>query len=422
MLTKDPLQPWKSWQKIIFRFLFLFLGFFLLNYELVFISLGFNFFDTLSKIYESIASPLYWLDTHLYHTQYNPQLHLNLPGDNHFGIVFYFTLIIIFTLSVIVWSVIDRHKTEYNKLYYWFRLYVRYMVALIMFGYGIDKLIPVQMRYPAVTDLLMPLGDQNLFRTVWNFIGASPGYEIFTGTCEVTGSFLLIFRRTYVFGSLFMSTILCNVVALNIFYNIPVKLYSSLLLLCVLFLLLPYAHKLIQFFFYSRSISLAEKHYQFERSWKKYLVVTLGICIPVVGFLNDIFHVRKIYRENEVNSKRQKLYDITYFITKDTLQPLLTDTLRWKRFAFAYKNSAVIYNMQDKADFYDCDIDTIKQTYILHDNADTSTWHVLHYSYPQKNILQLSGIWKGSDVNILMKEKSIDSMNLNKERITFLQE
>ena len=110
------------------------------------------------------------------------------------------------------------------------------------------------------------------------------------------------------------------------------------------------------------------------------------------------------------------------FITKDTLQPLLTDTLRWKRFAFAYKNSAVIYNMQDKADFYDCDIDTIKQTYILHDNADTSTWHVLHYSYPQKNILQLSGIWKGSDVNILMKEKSIDSMNLNKERITFLQE
>jgi len=350
MLTKDPLQPWKSWQKIIFRFLFLFLGFFLLNYELVFISLGFNFFDTLSKIYESIASPLYWLDTHLYHTQYNPQLHLNLPGDNHFGIVFYFTLIIIFTLSVIVWSVIDRHKTEYNKLYYWFRLYVRYMVALIMFGYGIDKLIPVQMKYPAVTDLLMPLGDQNLFRTVWNFIGASPGYEIFTGTCEVIGSFLLIFRRTYVFGSLFMSTILCNVVALNIFYNIPVKLYSSLLLLCVLFLLLPYAHKLIQFFFYSRSISLAEKHYQFERSWKKYLVVTLGICIPVVGFLNDIFHVHKIYRQNEVNSKRQKLYDITYFITRDTLQSLLTDTLRWKRFAFAYKNSVLIYNLQDKAD------------------------------------------------------------------------
>jgi len=224
------------------------------------------------------------------------------------------------------------------------------MVALIMFGYGIDKLIPVQMKYPAVTDLLTPLGDQNLFRTVWNFIGASPGYEIFTGTCEVIGSFLLIFRRTYVFGSLFMSTILCNVVALNIFYNIPVKLYSSLLLLCVLFLLLPYAHKLIQFFFYSRSISLAEKHYQFERSWKKYLVVTLGICIPVVGFLNDIFHVHKIYRQNEVNSKRQKLYDITYFITRDTLQSLLTDTLRWKRFAFAYKNSVLIYNLQDKAD------------------------------------------------------------------------
>ena len=123
-----------------------------------------------------------------------------------------------------------------------------------------------------------------------------------------------------------------------------------------------------------------------------------------------------------MNSKRQKLYDVTYFITTDTLLPLLTDTLRWKRFALADKNSAVIYGMQDKADYYDCDIDTVKHTYTLHNDADTSTWHIFHYSNPQKNVLQLSGTWKGSDVNILMNEVSIDSMNLNKERLIFLQD
>lgn len=422
MFNTDAAHPWKSWEKIVFRFLFLFLGFYLLDFELTFISFNFNFFDDLSKIYESVAQPLYWLDTHFYHTGYNPQLHQSLPGDNHFGVVFYFTITIICTLSVIAWSVIDRHKTQYNRLNYWFRLYVRYMVALIMFGYGTDKLIPVQMNYPGVTELLTPLGDQGLFSIVWNFIGASPGYEIFTGTCEVIGSLLLIFRRTYVFGSLFMCTILCNVVALNIFYNIPVKLYSSLLLVCVLFLLLPYSYKLIQFFFCGRSVSLAEKHYRFERSWKKYLVIILGIGIPVTGVLNDFFHVNKRYQENQVNSKRQKLYDVTYFVTSDTLLPLLSDTLRWKRFALAYKNSAAIYSMQDKADYYDCDIDTVRHTYTLHDNADTSTWNIFHYSNPQKNVLQLSGTWKGNDVNILMNEVSIDSMTLNKERLIFLQE
>ena len=422
MFTTDTAHPWKVWEKIVFRFLFLFLGFYLLNYELVFISFDFNFYDVLSKIYESVAQPLYWLDTHFYHTGYDPKFHQAVPGDNHFGVVFYFTVIIICILSVIAWSVIDRHKTQYNKLNYWFRLYVRYMVALIMFGYGIDKLIPVQMSYPGVTELLTPFGDQGLFSTVWNFIGASPGYEIFTGACEVIGSLLLIFRRTYVFGSLFMCTILCNVVALNIFYNIPVKLYSSLLLVCVLFLLLPYAYKLIQFFFYGRAVSLAEKHYKFERSWKKYLVIILGIGIPVAGVLNDLFHVNKRYQENQVISKRQKLYDVTYFVTSDTLPPLLTDTLRWKRFALAYKNSAVIYSMQDKADYYDCDIDTVKHTYTLHNDADTSTWKIFHYSNPQKNVLQLSGTWKGSDVNILMNEMSIDSITLNKERLIFLQD
>jgi hypothetical protein len=422
MLTVDSMQPWKSWQKIVFRFLFLFLGFFLLNYEAVFISFSFNFFSRFLKIYSSLAQPLYWLDKHLYHRGYNLQLHRSFPGDNHFGIVFYFTAVLLIILVVTVWSILDRHRTQYNKLYYWFRLYVRYMVALIMFGYGIDKLIPVQMSYPGVTELLTPFGEQNLFSTVWNFVGASPGYEIFIGACEVIGSLLLIFRRTYVFGSLFMCTILCNVVALNIFYNIPVKLYSSLLLICVLFLIAPYIHKLIQFFFYDRVISLTEKHYKFERSWKKYIVIALGIGIPAFGFFSSIFWANKRYRDHGVNAKREKLFDVTYFITKDTLQPLLTDTLRWRKFAFANKNSAVIYNMQDKAGYYVCDEDTMKHTYTLHDNPDTASWQVFHYSYPEKNMLQLTGKWKENDVNIILKEIPIDSMALPKEKLIFFRE
>jgi hypothetical protein len=417
-----PVPSWKSWQKFVFRFLFLFLGFFLLNYELVFVSFHFNFFDSLSKIYATAAQPLSWLDNHLYHTGYNHRLHQAVPGDNHFGIVFYFTLVILIILVVIVWSIVDRQRLQYNKLYYWFRLYIRYMVALIMFGYGIDKLIPVQMSYPDITDLLAPLGEQSRFSILWNFVGSSPGYEVFTGICEVTGSLLLIFRRTYIFGSLFMCTILCNVVALNIFYNIPVKLYSSLLLISILFLLAPSISKLVQFFFGGRAVSLAEYQYKFKQSWKNHLIVALGICIPVLSFLNDTFHVNNRYHQYENNRKREKLYDVTYFITKDTLSPLLTDTLRWRRFAFANKNSAVIYNMLDKAGYYTCDTDSVNHTYTLHDNPDTSTWHVFHYSYPGKSILQLSGTWKGSEVKISMKEVPTDSMNLNKERIQFVRD
>ena len=422
MITTEPTARWTLFEKIIFRFLFLFLGFFLLNYELAMASLYFNFYKSLSKFYALFGKPLQWLDAHFYHIGYNANVHESMPSDNHYGAVFYLTALVVFLIITLIWSLLQRHKEQYNKLYYWFRLYVRCMVALIMFGYGMDKLIPSQMAYPDVEQLLTPIGNQSRYETLWNFIGSSPAYEIFTGTCEVIASILLIFRRTYIFGCLLMCAILCNVVALNFFYNIPVKMYSSLLLFCVFFLLIPYTGKLIQFFFKGRMVTLAEKQYRFQKSWKKYVVITISVIIPLLFFMHDTYNEYERYNKYHVDIKNEKLFDITTFIVKDTLAPLITDTIRWKRFAIPYKTTAAIFNMQDKAIEYDFKIDSIKHTYIFHDNDDSLKWDVLHYQYSNKNTLEFTGKWKGNDVHIIMKEMPVDSMTLNKDRITFLNE
>jgi hypothetical protein len=109
-----------------------------------------------------------------------------------------------------------------------------------------------------------------------------------------------------------------------------------------------------------------------------------------------------------------------YFIAKDTLPPLLTDTLRWRRFAMAYTNTAVVYSMKDAMSWYTCDADSVKKIVTLHDNPDSSTWQVLHYEYPAKDQIILTGKWKGNDVRILMKEVSLDSMALQKEKIRWV--
>lgn len=393
-----------------------------MNYELMFIFLFFGSFNMVLALYNIFSKPLAWLDAHLFHIGYNPQRHQSIPGDTHYGLVYFLTTILLCLLIVIIWSLAGKRKPNYNKLNYWFRVYMRYMVALIMLGYGIDKLIPVQMAFPGVTDLLRPVGENNLFTVLWNFMGVSPGYEIFTGLCEVLAGILLLIPRTQVFGALVMSLVLSNVVALNIFYNVSVKLYSSLLFICTLYLLIPYVNTLIQFFYYHRSVSLTEKKYWYSGGWKKYFLIIIAIVIPAVCILGDIIHTKKAYNQQMLTRKNEKLYDVTSFIAKDSAQNILADSLRWNKLAFAYSIYAVVYFSRGTAAFYQFKKDSIKHTYTFQNNPDTAKWDVLTYTHPSKNEMEFTGTWKGNDVHIRMKEVSFDSMNLNKEKVIFFQD
>ncbi len=419
-LNTEP--QWKIWEKFTFRFLFLFLGFYLLNYGLAFFFITIQFDKFLSLVYKPFEKPLYWLDKHFYHIGYDPKLHSYVPSDDHYGVVFYITIVILFIILASIWSIFDWHKPNYNKLYYRFRIYIRYIVATIMIEYGISKIIPVQMSYPDVTELLKPLGEQDLFSVTWNFVGISPGYEILLGTCELVGSLLLIFRRTYIFGALFMCTVLFNIVAINHFYNIGVSLYTAFLLISVLFLLIPFFDKLKLFFFYNRNISLQETDYPFDKAWKRYFFIGLGVVLVAGIIIISIVNNYHIYRRHLTNKKNQRLYNVAWFITKDTIPPILTDTLRWKRFALVGRHTAEIYNMHDSAGSYVYDLDSNKHSYTLHDNADTLKWDKLVYSHPQKNKIEFLGKWKGINVHIMMDEVPIDSMKLIKEKLVFMQE
>ena len=134
----------------------------------------------------------------------------------------------------------------------------------------------------------------------------------------------------------------------------------------------PHFVKLFRFFFSGKTVSLSEKQYAFQQNWKKYLIITLTVIVPLLAFVQNIYEDYKSYKKYHVNWKDEKLFDVTTFILKDTIAPLITDTVRWKRFALPSKNTALIYNMQDGPDQYDVDIDTLKYTYTLHDNADTA--------------------------------------------------
>lgn len=412
--------PWRLWQKVIFRFTFLLLG----SSTYFCWVMMFYFADSASprlafnptSPFKLLVGPFFWLDRHIFHTGYDPKIHDAFPQDDHFGVVFYLSLVLLAIIGTLTWSLLDKKRQQYDRLLFWFRLYIRYILAMIMFAYGIFKFIPVQMTYPSIVDLLTPLGEQTKFTILWNFMGVAPGYMMLTGLSEIAASLLLLNRRSLVLGYLVQLGVLINVVAFNLLYNVPVKMFSTQLLIYDLFLISPYCYRLFQLFFGGQAVALTEPGYTFLSRGEKYGLAGVLAGMPFLLFCLDTVGANRIYNQEQANVHRQKLYEVTSFIATDTLPPLLTDTLRWKRFAFAYTSYAVIFDMKDKKDFYECDADSSKRTFTLHDGKDTLHWPVFHYTYPTGDQLQLSGKWKGRDIKVSLRSIPIDSMVVNKEK------
>jgi hypothetical protein len=414
-------EKWTPLQKISFRFFFLFLGLLtIFCWELI-ASITYGMDEV--KFFKPLAAPFYWLDKHFYHTGFNPAIHQSVLGDSHFYLVFYLTIFSFSVIVTIAWTVFDKKRASYNKLSYWFRVYLRNMLAIVMLAYSIIKLVPIQMAYPSVVELTKQYGEQGKDELFWNFIGTSPGYERFAGFCELMAALLLFFRRTSVVGSLLAIGILINVSALNWFYNVPVKSTPAQLLLYALFLVVPYRKNIAEFVYMKPVAWVAQKRFTFKTTWKKYLLRIIMISVPLMFFTTAFIGLNKNYNDQENDSRKQKIYDVTTFIAGDTLPPLTTDSLRWKRvilFVNLNPDLMIIYNMNDDQKWYKFDIDDSKKIFTLYDNPDDKSGLVFNYNYSSKTSLQFKGKWYGKDIEVLMKEFPVDSMNLKKEKRTLL--
>lgn len=143
-----------------------------------------------------------------------------------------------------IWSVLDRRRDNYESLEAWLRVFARYSLALTLLSYGMSKVVPTQFQHLDSFRLDEPYGASSPMALLWNFMGYSTGYTVFAGLMEVIPAVLLFFRRTALLGALIAFPVLVNVVALNLCYDVPVKLFSVNLLLLSGYLLFPYVRPL----------------------------------------------------------------------------------------------------------------------------------------------------------------------------------
>ena len=152
-------------------------------------------------------------------------------------------------------------------------------------------------------------------------------YTIFGGAGEVLAGVLLVFRRTATLGALVATGVMVNVVAMNICYDIPVKLYSSHLVLAAIAIAWPDVRRLLAVLIRNRATAPRDLRYP-HLPIAGAILKTLIVAAFVVPGIRS-----RLQRMDAYDDLPQHfgIWDVRRFdVDGQTVPPLATDTGAWK--------------------------------------------------------------------------------------------
>lgn len=327
---------WSPWRKILFRFLFVYI---LLH--LIGIVGWFGFLPGLSYLIDiyngAINSMVEACNRNIFHVREH-LVPLNGSGDTSFAWAQVGSYLLVAAVSCLIWSLFDRKRDHYLWLDYFLKTSIRYYIIFIALSYGISKIFLLQMPFPNLSQLATPLGDFLPMRFSWMFIGYSSKYQFFAGLMEVVVGLLLFNRKTITLGALVGAGVFSHVMVLNLFYDIPVKIFSTHLVFYFLYLLLSDG-RLIAFFIFNKAVE-ANKDYDISLNTKALRIGRLLLkgFVAIVFFLIPFFESWSYYKSEQLKPNPQPfygIYDVKKFVlAKDTIKVVPTDTIVWKDMIF----------------------------------------------------------------------------------------
>jgi len=235
-------QPvkWSLATRIAFRFCFCYLLPFGVTGLYMFVE--FMFIMTKSAFWnfdriDPWRAALPWICAHIFRIQ--RKLFIYPDADYLSGYLQHLVELIVALAATVVWSILDRKRSNYRRLYAWFAIFLRFSLAIVLFSYGFDKVFPMQFGALTPFRLSQQVGGLDMFNMLWVFMASSQPYAIISGALEVLAGLLLLIPRLETLGALLALPVLTNVFLLNMDYGVPVKIVSSHLLLETIFLAAP---------------------------------------------------------------------------------------------------------------------------------------------------------------------------------------
>ena len=340
------------------------------------------------------------------------------PSGSGDGVFAYVQLLLFFLLSLLgtlAWSWFDRERIPPGKILEWLEVLVRYYLALQMLIYGLAKVYYIQFQEPSFARLVQPFGEASPMGLLWTFMGFSKGYTIFAGWGETIGALLLFSRRTRMLGALVVLGVMGNVMAMNFFYDVPVKIHSTHLVMMAIGLLLLDAPRLWSFFVQNEAVAptLILPHFKNPRLERaKDITKIVLVSLVMIGSLVANFTIAtKVKTPSEDQVPLYGLYESQSFTENGIDRPLLvTDTSHWQYLILERPELAQIRQMNGKSQRYDLEVDTLQQQLIFQREEESPD--TLYYSEPDSSSLILEGLWQTDSIWVRFTRKTKDDFLL----------
>ncbi|WP_372364662.1 DoxX family protein [Candidatus Uabimicrobium sp. HlEnr_7] len=401
----DTIDHWSQVKKITFRFLAALLT--LIVFPLPY--------------WNSIAV---WFGKNALQISYKINIQPTGSGDTTLG---YIQLLLTFIFAVtisIIWSVLDRKRANYNTLSRWFIAICRYYLAMIMLSYGFSKVFRMQFSSLSLSRLIQPFGDASPMGLVWTFMGYSKSYTIFAGLGEVIGGLLLFFRRTTTLGACVVIGVMSNVVMLNFSYDIPVKIYSTQLLVMATVLVTLDLRRFLNYFVFNKPVVPREFVVYFQNI---YVERARMICKYVIIAYLIFMHMPNSQTlqkrgDNRIKPLLYGIYDVITFTKNDVEHPpLTTDTTRWQNVVVDYPGYISVRFMNGKIAYYKFMVDEKNKKLSI---AKMRTKQEFSWEYDK--ISEQEVAWKGElegySFSIKLKKRDLKSFNLLNRDFNWINE
>ena len=396
---------WSFFEKLGFRFFFSYFALYILFNN----NGAYPFFQIISGWYNKyLHSFIPWIGKTFLGISREIPVVITGSGDTTYDYILVFSMGIVAALSSILWTFLDRKSDHYLKMYYWLSLAIRMYVGLMLINYGMVKIIQLQFSAPSLYRLTQNFGDASPMGLAWTFLGFSKGYNIFMGIAEIA-AVLLLFRRTMAFGLIITLMTTANVMAVNYFYDVPVKLLSTHLFLMAAFLFARDFSNVWQFFFFRKPVALSSIYRpNFKKGFKIFLLsfkILLLVYVLGFGFFNTLASKAR-YANPNADAPLKGLFEVEEVSINNGKENAKIEThiKDWKYILVNSPKYATIRTYKNNTQSFTFGADTISKKVVL-SSLNGSSNEEYHFTYTEdlNNIFYFKGTIKNDSISLKLK-------------------